>query len=200
MPALRPPVKPEERIKLALRGVCFCDCCVAVAHQTGRSLAPLVSDYRKTVNSRTYPAFVSNWDYGFDLTSRPFWKDPKGTKKSSPHRTAFAALRFPRSGSAPWARRHLARPRSGPLGSPPSRHSGGGQRPRTTSGAPSKHLRSIDSQASAAPLGLARSNPSERSPRPLGDHQEHPAGADPSVRPRPLRGRHHLDHSLRQRL
>ena len=54
----------------------------------------------------TYPAFVSNWDYGFDLTSSPFWKDPKGTKRSSPHRTAFAALRFPRSGPAPWARRH----------------------------------------------------------------------------------------------
>ena len=33
-------------------------------------------------------------------------KDQKGTKKSSPHRTAFAALRFPRAGSAPWARRH----------------------------------------------------------------------------------------------
>jgi len=33
-------------------------------------------------------------------------KDQKGTKKSSPHRTAFATLRFPRSGSAPWARRH----------------------------------------------------------------------------------------------
>ena len=37
LPALRPPVKPEERIKLVLRGVCFCDCCVAVAHQTERS-------------------------------------------------------------------------------------------------------------------------------------------------------------------
>ena len=54
----------------------------------------------------TYPAFVSNGDYGFDLTSSPFWKDPKGTKRYSPHRTAFAALRFPRSGPAPWARRH----------------------------------------------------------------------------------------------
>ena len=54
----------------------------------------------------TYPAFVSNWNIGFALTASPFLKDQKGTKKSSPHRTAFAALRFPRSGSAPWARRH----------------------------------------------------------------------------------------------
>ena len=46
LPALRPPVKPEERIKLVLRGVCFCDCCVAVAHQTGRSLVLLVNCYR----------------------------------------------------------------------------------------------------------------------------------------------------------
>ena len=37
---------------------------------------------------------------------RSVQKDPKGTKRSSPHRTAFAALRFPRSGPAPWARRH----------------------------------------------------------------------------------------------
>ncbi|ARQ76390.1 hypothetical protein B6D87_20255 [Pseudomonas fragi] len=47
-----------------------------------------------------------NRDIGFALTASPFLKDQKGTKKSSPHRTAFAALRFPRSGSAPWARRH----------------------------------------------------------------------------------------------
>ena len=49
---------------------------------------------------------MSNGDYGFDLTSSPFWKDPKGTKRSSPLRTAFAALRFPRAGFVPWARRH----------------------------------------------------------------------------------------------
>ena len=49
---------------------------------------------------------MSNWDIGFDLTSSPFWKDPKGTKRSSPLRTAFAALRFPRAGFVPWARRH----------------------------------------------------------------------------------------------
>ena len=54
----------------------------------------------------TYPAFVSNLNSGFALTASPFLKDQKGTKKSSPHRTAFASLRFPRSGSAPWARRH----------------------------------------------------------------------------------------------
>ena len=30
----------------------------------------------------------------------------KVTKKACPWRTAFAALRFPRSGPAPWARRH----------------------------------------------------------------------------------------------
>ena len=53
----------------------------------------------------TYPAFSYNWNIGFALTASPFWKDPKGTKRSSPHRTAFAALRFPRSGPAPWARR-----------------------------------------------------------------------------------------------
>ena len=49
---------------------------------------------------------MANWNTGFALTASPFWKDPKGTKRSSPHRTAFAALRFPRSGPAPWARRH----------------------------------------------------------------------------------------------
>ena len=54
----------------------------------------------------TYPPFVSNWNIGFALTASPFLKDQKGTKKSSPHRTAFATLRFPRSGPAPWARRH----------------------------------------------------------------------------------------------
>ena len=54
----------------------------------------------------TYPAFAFKRDIGFALTASPFLKDQKGTKKSSPHRTAFAALRFPRSGSAPWARRH----------------------------------------------------------------------------------------------
>ena len=36
----------------------------------------------------TYPAFVSNWNIGFALTASPFLKDQKGTKKSSPHRTA----------------------------------------------------------------------------------------------------------------
>ena len=37
----------------------------------------------------------------------PFVKQPqKEPKRPCPWRTAFAALRFPRSGSAPWARRH----------------------------------------------------------------------------------------------
>ena len=53
----------------------------------------------------TYPASAFNWNIGFALTASPFLKDQKGTKKSSPQRTAFASLRFPRSGPAPWARR-----------------------------------------------------------------------------------------------
>ena len=31
---------------------------------------------------------MSNWNIGFALTASPFWKDPKGTKKSLPCHTA----------------------------------------------------------------------------------------------------------------
>jgi len=44
---------------------------------------------------------------GFALTARHFCQTAtKVPKKASPTRTAFAALRFPHSGPAPWARRH----------------------------------------------------------------------------------------------
>ena len=43
---------------------------------------------------------------GSALTAGPFWQTaPKGTKKALPQRSAFAALRFPLSGSAAQARR-----------------------------------------------------------------------------------------------
>ena len=45
-----------------------------------------------------------------------FSRRRKSNQKGLPHRTAFAALRFPRSGSAPWARRH--RPSMAHRGSP----------------------------------------------------------------------------------
>ena len=55
----------------------------------------------------TYPAFASKWNIGFALTARHFCQTAtKVPKKALPHRTAFAALRFPHSGPAPWARRH----------------------------------------------------------------------------------------------
>ena len=55
---------------------------------------------------RTYPFYVSRLFTGFALTASPFCQTAtKGTKKALPQRTAFAALRFPRSGPAPWPRR-----------------------------------------------------------------------------------------------
>ncbi|PAA01696.1 hypothetical protein CJU81_23615, partial [Pseudomonas fragi] len=44
--------------------------------------------------------------YWFRSYSESLCKSDKVTKALSPHRTAFAALRFPRSGPVPWARRH----------------------------------------------------------------------------------------------
>ena len=55
----------------------------------------------------TYPALAFNWNIGFALTARHFCQTAtKVPKKALPHRTALAALRFPHSGPAPWARRH----------------------------------------------------------------------------------------------
>ena len=60
---------------------------------------------------RTYPFYVSRLFTGFALTASPFCQTAecrtttKRTKKALPQRTAFAALRFPRSGPAPWPRR-----------------------------------------------------------------------------------------------
>ncbi|MEJ3576070.1 hypothetical protein WEU41_17675, partial [Pseudomonas fragi] len=46
-----------------------------------------------------------------------FVKQPqKEPKRPCPWRTAFAALRFPRSGPAPWARRHAEPPLGLPMG------------------------------------------------------------------------------------
>jgi len=55
----------------------------------------------------TYPFDAQRRSTGFALTARHFCQTAtKVPKKASPTRTAFAALRFPRSGPAPWARRH----------------------------------------------------------------------------------------------
>ncbi len=54
----------------------------------------------------TYPLDAPRRSTGSALTAGPFWQTaPKGTKKALPQRSAIAALRFPPSGSAPWARR-----------------------------------------------------------------------------------------------
>ena len=59
-----------------------------------------------TERPRTYPLQAFNSTIGFALTASPFCQTAtKGTKKALPQRTAFAALRFPRSGPAPWPRR-----------------------------------------------------------------------------------------------
>ncbi|PAA22776.1 hypothetical protein CJU73_21290 [Pseudomonas fragi] len=100
-------VKPEPGIYLNERSVRFYERCVAVAHQLDRSLAPLVSDYRKTVNSRTYPAFASNWNIGFALTASPFCQTAtKGTKKALPLAYGLRCAQVPSRRLAPWARRH----------------------------------------------------------------------------------------------
>ena len=61
---------------------------------------------RTTCVPGTYPLRAFNWAIGFALTASPFCQTAtKGTKKALPRRSAFAALRFPRSGPAPRARR-----------------------------------------------------------------------------------------------
>ncbi|RUT32082.1 hypothetical protein WG29040_22725, partial [Pseudomonas sp. PAMC 29040] len=55
---------------------------------------------------RTYPFDVSRLSTGSALTAAHFCQTAtKVSKKALPQRTAFAALRFPRSGPAPWPRR-----------------------------------------------------------------------------------------------
>ena len=54
----------------------------------------------------TYPFNALNLSTGSALTAAHFWQTaPKVSKRSLPLRTALAALRFPHSGPAPWARR-----------------------------------------------------------------------------------------------
>ena len=58
------------------------------------------------IGQRTYPFGVLRLSTGSALTAAHFWQTaPKVSKRSLPLRTAFAALKFPRSGPAPWARR-----------------------------------------------------------------------------------------------
>ncbi len=58
------------------------------------------------IGQRTHPFGVLKLSTGSALTAAHFCQTAaKVSKKALPLRTAFAALKFPRSGPAPWARR-----------------------------------------------------------------------------------------------
>ena len=100
-------VKPEPGIHLIERSVRFYDGCVAVAHQTDRSLRSSAAATGKQLTRVHIRHLHLTAILVSPLRRVPFVKQPqKEPKRPCPWRTAFAALRFPRSGSAPWARRH----------------------------------------------------------------------------------------------